>query len=207
MRRRALLAGAAVAASIPLTARPALAAPAPPVDDTSTWGAAAPRGSVTVNNVRAVRVIVHHAVTSNTTNYTRAQAHAHARQIQNIHFDNGWIDTGYHFVVSRGGYITEGRHRSLETIRTGDRVVQGAHTQGYNTNSIGICMEGTYTSVQPTQTQWDSLVDMVAYACGQYGVSANDIFGHRDFNSTACPGNAFYPRLPELRDAVRAIIG
>ena len=34
-----------------------------------------------------------------------------------------------------------------------------------------------------------------------------NIAGHRDCLSTACPGNAFYPRLPAIRDKVLQRIG
>ena len=36
---------------------------------------------------------------------------------------------------------------------------------------------------------------------------SNRIQGHRDLWPTACPGNAFYPRLQELRDTVQPKVG
>lgn len=32
------------------------------------------------------------------------------------------------------------------------------------------------------------------------------IVGHRDYNTTQCPGDVFYARLPELRDRVAAVL-
>ena len=44
-------------------------------------------------------------------------------------------------------------------------------------------------------------------AGGDGGVVPNAIVGHRDLWPTACPGDAFYPRLGELRNAVQPRIG
>lgn len=51
---------------------------------------------------------------------------------------------GYHFVVYTRGAIETGRH--IDEV--------GAHVQGYNATSIGICMLGTDKF---TRAQWDAL--------------------------------------------------
>lgn len=107
----------------------------------------------------------------------------------------GGIDTGQHFTVSRGGYICEGRHRTLETLAGGSTFV------------LGFENEGTYTSTTPTSAQWNTLVDLVAYLCQTYAVPTSAIYGHRDFLATECPGDAFYGQLPSLRSAVAAKLG
>lgn len=61
--------------------------------------------------------------------------------------------------------------------------------------------------VDVPQTLWDSLVSLVAYIASQYNISPEMIRGHRDFNSTACPGDVLYARLPELRQAVADRLG
>jgi len=40
--------------------------------------------------------------------------------------------TGYHYYVERDGTVTQTRHEQLP----------GAHAQGYNSHSIGVCYEG-----------------------------------------------------------------
>src|SRR5690606_14658470 len=130
-----------------------------------------------------------------------------SRAIQNWHMDNnGWIDAGQHFTISRGGHIMEARHRSLPTLQNGNQFVHGAHAGSQNNQSIGIENEGTYTSVGPPAALWNWLVNQCAYICKQYGISASQIFGHRDFSSTACPGNVLYSRLPQLRAEVAAML-
>ncbi|WIX78537.1 peptidoglycan recognition family protein [Amycolatopsis carbonis] len=101
----------------------------------------------------------------------------------------------------------EGRHGSLDALRNGNQIVRAAHCPGQNDNAIGIENEGTYTSVEPPQTQWDSLVVFIAYVCEQYGFPVDEIKGHRDYYNTECPGGRLYAKLPQLREEVAARLG
>jgi hypothetical protein len=183
------------------------AVPEPRIYSTGEWGARASSSAVTVLNYKPSYVVIHHTATSNGTATTQAAAFSLARSIQNYHMDNnGWIDTGQQFTVSRGGYAMEGRHRTLERLRLGNSFVQGAHVGAGNVNSssIGIENEGLYTSVSPPAALYNKLVDLVAHICDQYGIASSQIFGHRDFMATACPGNVLYGMLPQLRSDVAA---
>ncbi|MGH3657568.1 MAG: N-acetylmuramoyl-L-alanine amidase [Micromonosporaceae bacterium] len=203
LMRGAVLLGVGVAAGgfeLVRSAAAYAAVPEPRIYGTAEWGARPPRSAVSINNYRPTNLIIHHTATSNSTDYSLSHAFALSRSIQNWHMDNnGWIDTGQHFTISRGGYVTEGRHRSLETLRDGIRFVHGAHAGSANSTSIGIENEGTYTSVGPTTALYDALVDHCAYICQEYGIATSRIIGHRDVNSTACPGDVLYSRLPQLR--------
>jgi hypothetical protein len=172
------------------------------------WGARPANGTITVENHKPTYIVVHHTAGGNSTDYSVAHAHQISREIQNFHMDGrGWIDTGQQLTNSRGGHVTEGRHRSVEILDGGTRHVQGANVGNHNSEVIGIENEGLYTSVNVTQALWDSLVQLVAYIAQQYGISPSMIRGHRDFNATECPGTVLYGRLPELRNAVAAAIG
>lgn len=215
LRRRILLAGAAglaTAGALSGTARASARKGGwtvePDIDSTSEWNARPPRYGVDVLRRRPSHLIVHHTVSDNTSDFSRAQAHAHAHWVQNLHMDdNGWTDTGYHFIVSRGGWITEGRHRSLDTLTGGHSLVQGAHTYGQNTRSIGIANEGAYhAGAVPTDAQWEVLVTLCAYVCDQYGVAPHLIYGHMDYSDTLCPG-VIHDMLPQLRSEVAAAMG
>jgi len=209
LRRRALLAGAAgFVAATALPTRAHAAVPPPDIDSTQEWGARPPSGTITILDRRPQMIIIHHTVSPNTSDFSRAQAHAHAHWVQDLHMDdNGWIDTGYHFVNSRGGYVTEGRHESLGTLTAGYGLVLGAHTSGQNYVGLGIANEGSYhDGAVPPQTQWDSLVDICAYACQQYQIPPTEIYGHMDFVSTLCPG-ILHDMLPQLRDEVAHRLG
>jgi N-acetyl-anhydromuramyl-L-alanine amidase AmpD len=178
------------------------------IASTSAWGARAASSPVTVQSAGPNKILVHHTATPNSTDLSQAHGFALARSIQNHHMDvRGFIDTGQHFTVSRGGFVMEGRHRSLERLRAGSGHVVGAHCTGQNSQAIGIENEGTYTSVAPPAALYNQLVTLCADICVQYGVPASQIYGHRDFASTECPGDVLYARLPQLRTDVAARVG
>jgi len=176
--------------------------------DTRNWNARDPNGTITVINQRPTFIVVHHTAGENSNDFSLDHAFQVARDIQNLHMDtNGWIDTGQQLTNSRGGFVMEGRHRSLEVLTGGTRHVVGAHVANNNSTCIGIENEGLYTSVNVPTALWNSLVDLVAYIASQYAIPVSNIKGHRDFNSTQCPGDVLYSRLPELRSAVAAKLG
>lgn len=210
-RRHLLATGAGLAAAgmvagtgtAQASGQPRAALVEPDIDGTARWNARPPGGSVTVLNKRPDRIVVHHTVSDNSSDFSRAQAHRHAHWVQDLHMDdNGWIDSGYHFLVSRGGWITEARHRSLSTLNAGSGLVLGAHTSGQNERALGIANEGAYhDGATPPAAQWQVLVSLCAYACAQYGIASSQIFGHKDFGDTLCPG-VFHDMLPQLRREV-----
>ncbi len=180
----------------------AAAVATPSGDGTATWGAAAAREPINVLSRKPIGIVIHHTTNLNTNDFSRSAGHLRARQIQQSHFNRGWIDTGQQFTISRGGWIMEGRHKSLSALSGGATHIQGAHTDGYNDTHLGIECEGLYTALAPSLPQWNKLVALVAYICQQYGLSADTIVGHRDLNNTSCPGDTFYKLLPQLRSAV-----
>ncbi|MBW0116568.1 peptidoglycan recognition protein family protein [Pseudonocardia abyssalis] len=203
--RRGFLLGGAALLALPGTA---LAATAPEIADCAAWGARPNSRVVNVVVQRPVKILVHHTATPNVTDLSRGAADALARGIQNFHMDRrGWLDSGQHFTISRGGFVLEGRHRSLEALRNGRKQVEGAHCTGQNLVSIGIENEGTYMDTEPTGVLWDRLREMCAYICGQYGIAPTEIYGHRDFKDTLCPGDVLYGMLPRLRGEVGGMLG
>lgn len=179
----------------------------PVIANCATWGARPPSSPVSVVPSRPNKIIVHHTAFPNTTDYSLAKAYANSRDIQNLHMDgNGWLDSGQHFTNSRGGHLTEGRHGSLYALLHGQTMAQGAHCVGQNSQAIGIENDGTYLTVQPPTALWNSLIAFCAFTCQQYGIAPREIYGHKDFNNTQCPG-LLHGRLPELRAAVAARLG
>lgn len=164
--------------------------------------------------------VVHHTVNSNT--YGPGDSQAMVRAIWQYHVGTrGYCDIAYNFIVDRFGQIFEGRMGGI------DRAVVAAHTGGFNTGSTGIAYLGTLTSEQPPQAAWDALVGLLAWKLSVHRVDPSlgftttsngggsrwpagtvvsfptAIVGHRDLWPTACPGDAFWPRLGELRAAVQ----
>ena len=172
------------------------------------WDARPPADPLSVSTIPTNKIIVHHMAFPNVTDYSREQAVKLAHDCQDLHMDgNGWSDTGQHFTVSRGGYVLEGRHGSLDRLRAGDRQMISAHCPGENGRAIGIENEGTYVTDTPPQDLLDSLVRLCATICRQYGLHAHDIFGHWDFRTTLCPGAQFYRLFPGVRRQVFRRLG
>ncbi|KDN20297.1 peptidoglycan recognition protein family protein [Amycolatopsis rifamycinica] len=212
-RRTLLKAGvtatAAGALGMTTTGTATAAVPVSAIHPTSDWGARPATGTIVVENHKPTYIVVHHAVDPPMNDdFSLARAYYVSRFIQNLHMDkNGWIDSGQQFTNSRGGFITEGRHRSLEILRGGTQHVLGANVGNHNSEVIGIENEGLYSTVDVPPALWNSLVSLVAYIASQYGIAPEFIKGHRDFNSTECPGQVLYNRLPELRTAVGRVLG
>ncbi|MDH6463833.1 hypothetical protein M2302_004030 [Micromonospora sp. A200] len=172
------------------------------------WGARPPADPLVISAIPTNKIIVHHMAFPNVTDYSEAQAIKLARDCQNLHMDgNRWSDTGQHFTISRGGYVMEGRHGSLERLQAGDRQMVSAHCPGENGRAIGIENEGTYVTDTPPDELLDSLVKLCTTICRQYGLHAHDIFGHWDFRNTLCPGATFYRLFPDVRRRVFEKLG
>lgn len=204
----ALLPAAAAGVLLPATAAQAADNPFDFIIDCDSWGARPPSSTLVMNTRRTRKIVIHHMAFPNVTDYSREAAVALAKKCQDLHMDrNGWSDTGQHFTISRGGYVLEGRHRSLEGLISGEQQVTSAHCVGQNTQSIGIENEGTYITETPPEALLDSLVKLSSAICTQYGIHAHNMFGHWDWNNTQCPGIAFYRQFPELRRRVAVAIG
>lgn len=215
--RRALLRGGltvtavgALGATVPVAAGAAgaRAVDRPQMYGCDEWGARPPNGTIEVLDHKPTYIVVHHTAGGNSADLSLEHAFSISRGIQNFHMDDrGYVDSGQQFTNSRGGHITEGRRRSLEILDGGTQHVMGAHVGNHNSETIGIENEGLYSTVDVTPELWNSLVQLVAYMAQQYGISPDMIRGHRDFNATECPGTVLYGRLPELREAVGAVLG
>lgn len=117
-----------------------------------------------------------------------------AAAIHKAHLANGWAGIGYHYVIRKDGSIERGR--PLATV--------GAHAEGQNYHTVGINVTGNFEKETPTQSQIASLEKLLVFLCQTYDIhpSAATIVGHRNVNSTDCPGKNLYKLLPEIRDDV-----
>jgi hypothetical protein len=157
---------------------------------------------------------VHHSATGN--NYTCAQAPSVLRSIYRYHVkSSGWRDVGYNFAVDKCGNIYEGRAGGVS------KAVLGAHTLGFNSNSMGIAVLGTYSTKNPPAAAVTAIAQLTAWKLGLFGrnpegkvtlvsggsgkykkgakVELNVISGHRDGFATECPGIRLYEKLGTAR--------
>ena len=115
------------------------------------------------------RIILHHAEAVKCT----------ADDIHKWHLNNGWAGIGYHFFVRKDGSIYRGRPE--DTL--------GSHAKGANSDSIGICAEGSYMSETMPEAQKQAIKELVAHLKSKYGITK--IQRHKDITSTDCPGTNF----------------
>ena len=187
--------------------------PAPAFITCQQWGARSPRKAITMGT-KPTHVAIHHTATANRGARTRAAEDSFVRSIQASHMarNTDVRDTLQNFTVTQGARVYEGRHRSLEAVRSGRLSAIGGHIRGgdaANQKAVGIETEGTFSSVLPGVSQYRALVHLVAYICQQYAIPVRNILGHRDFagnSTTECCGNAFYPKLASLRRDVAATL-
>lgn len=103
-----------------------------------------------------------------------------ATTIRGWHKERGFNDIGYHFVIRLDGTIEQGR--PIEQI--------GAHCQGYNRNSIGICYIGGLSQKrQPKDTRTLAQRQAIKQLIHELQVQfpAATIHGHNEFANKACP--------------------
>jgi N-acetylmuramoyl-L-alanine amidase len=115
---------------------------------------------------------------------TRPSQDFDVNDIRRMHLQRGFFDVGYHFVIKRDGTVQTGRPL--------DR--QGAHVQGYNHLSVGVCMIGGVTEDDVkvpennfTPEQFASLRNVLAMLKQKFPHA--EILGHRDMPHVhkACP--------------------
>ena len=155
---------------------------------------------------------VHHTVQSNSYSPSESAALIRSDYLYHVR-TRGWNDIGYNFLVDRYGRVFEGRYGGVT------RAVLGAHAGGFNTNSTGVALLGTFTSARPTAPMLAALHRLLAwkldlthvdprghtvlrsaggantrYPAGRR-VVVNTILGHRSTSYTTCPGNPTIARL------------
>jgi len=190
-------------------------APRPRIYSRSDWGAdeGLRNGSVRYTN-RLRQVHVHHTATGN--GYSRKDVPALIRGMYRYHTQTlGWFDLGYNFLVDRFGRAWEGRSGGPS------KLVQGAHTLGFNRRSVGIAVIGSHDDNRASDRSLLMVARLAAWKLDRYGRRATGtvvvgsdgsdrfrprqrvrlpvIDGHRDTNDTACPGDRIYRRLGEIR--------
>jgi uncharacterized protein with LGFP repeats len=214
-------------AGLPLVSSGLHAGPGqPPIIARRAWaqGGAPPRIAPEYGAVKLA--FVHH--TENPDGYSSAAVPGMLRSIYEFHrFGRGWNDIGYNFVIDRFGRIWEARAGGI------DEPVIGAHAGGYNAHSTGIAILGTYGAQRISAAALAALERLIAWKLSLHGVpcegrvtvkvtakgagysrfpagaevSLPRVAGHRDADSTDCPGDALYGELTGARNGAARLAG
>ena len=103
------------------------------------------------------------------------------KEIDRWHRERGFFMIGYHYVVRRDGSVEEGR----------PLMQPGAHVQGINDRSVGICMvggvaeDGKTPEANFTPEQWGALKVLLKKLKEKFPHAK--IKGHNEFANKACP--------------------
>ena len=187
----------------PFVEKSSCACPQPKFKSRTDWRC--PQGPTSPSLTTVSHLIVHHSAGTNVSNDWSAIVLA----IWNLHvYTNGWADVGYNWLISPDGTLFEGRGG-------GDNVL-GAHFCGKNTGTMGVCLIGTYTNVNPPDTMMKKLSEIFAWKACQRSVDPNvqmlhastgfnlfGISGHRDGCSTECPGQKVYDQISLIRKSTQ----
>lgn len=175
------------------------------------------------------KLIVHHTVTRNAD----PDPAATMRAIYRYHaIDRGYGDIAYNFLVDEAGRVYKGRYSgpggTAPDTPTGEDSrgygVTAAHTGGWNSGTMGIALLGKFTSVPPTPSARQALIDHLAWEVERHGLDplatsthvnpvdgnkkkVHNISGHKDWGQTECPGGVLYADLPNIRNEAAAKVG
>ncbi|MCB5179115.1 peptidoglycan recognition protein family protein [Streptomyces antimicrobicus] len=209
--------------AVPNAAAAPYIGPRPRIVTRKGWGAnesLREPGFVYTRTVKAA--FVHHSASGN--NYACKDAPAVLRSLYRYHVvSSGWRDFGYNFAVDKCGTVYEGRAGGVA------KAVLGAHTMGFNTDSMGVVVLGTYSRTAPPAPALDAVARLTAWKLGLFNrdprarttlvsgggnrypkgraVAMNVISGHRDGFATECPGKLLYGKLPPTRTASAKLQG
>ncbi len=137
-------------------------------------------------------LIVHHS----------ASMWGNAYSIDQMHKQRNYSQIGYHFVICNGrinnsqefnpmydGHIEIGR--SLEVV--------GAHDQGQNSNSVGVCLIGLHLFTLKQLLSLHYLYQGLK-ASINHNMVIEGHFENEPNSPTACPGDRIRPHMDEFRD-------
>jgi len=143
---------------------------------------------------RPAGIIIHHTASDGWRNGKLLDA----AMVDAYHAGKGWGVTykgkvyhiAYHYLILADGKVEPGRPEGAP----------GAHTRGHS-DHLGICLVGNFSSRdnpdgrmkpdRPTAKQMESLRTLVRDLMRRYDFTTEDLYRHRDFSQTDCPGDRF----------------
>ncbi|MEB3033459.1 N-acetylmuramoyl-L-alanine amidase [[Mycobacterium] nativiensis] len=184
----------------------------------SHWGAGAQfRCGKPVESGPVRAAVVHHTAGSN--DYSPEDSADIIRAIYAYHTRTlGWCDIGYNALVDKYGQVFEGRAGGVT------KGIMGSHAGGFNSNTWGVSMIGTFDDAPPPPIQLETVGRLLGWRLGldrtdprgmaqltsaggsftHYARGASltlpAIIGHRDVDATECPGEHGYIALNEIRE-------
>ncbi len=141
------------------------------------------------------RIICHHDAVARPHDYDTM---ARLRNEAAAHYKTLGPGLQYHYSIDNTGEIFYVRPHTATLWHAGDISV--------NRTSIGIKLDGYFhpgVNQKPTREQLEALQQLLVNLCTQhpeFPADQNDVFGHREISSTACPGNEMFPYVVQFRN-------
>lgn len=146
-------------------------------------------------NTRAVSGIKVFSVHHDAIPHDNRTADQIMQQIMNGHVAQGWPGMSYHYFIGRDGSVYNvNKHEWVTWI------------DGVNWDAIGIVLTGYFHPTfnnGPTPEQLKSLkelLDELSTKHPEFPADQDDVYGHRERNSTSCPGDKLFPSVKEYRE-------
>ena len=120
---------------------------------------------------------------------TQAQYEEYVRRQISSGLEKPWSDIGYHAGVE----LVDGQYRwnigrSLKKI--------GAHANGFNQQSFGVCFIGNYDQAAPPMALWDFAAPTILDLMRWFVIPIKEVIGHREVyerlgqvQAKTCPGS------------------
>lgn len=162
-----------------------------------------------------VRYLFIHTAASSHSSTGHAMRNVDAAEIHRWHQQNGWAGIGYHFVILDEFHA----NHPDGTLQLGRPVeFAGAHVQGVNHCSLGICCVGDGDRRPFTAAQLATLARLVEQLRDEYDVPMARVLGHHEVNdliaghevspayrtAKTCPG-AMNP-MDALRETIAGLL-
>lgn len=122
-------------------------------------------------------LIIHHTGGTDANPLADTSHHTFAI-VKQHHLNINFEDIGYHYFIEKDGALKAGRAENYH----------GAHTIGYNTTSLGICLAGNFDLTKPTEAQEKTLQVLLQDLCVKYLIARENIVPHRRFAKKTCYG-------------------
>jgi hypothetical protein len=159
-------------------------------DTRAAWGAKHGSGKLLTQPVALV--VIHHSYAPDVPcGVTRQKEIDSVRSIERFHVEeNNWAGIGYNWLVFQSGNIYEGRGWARA----------GAHTEGQNSRSVGICLVINGDKVPPTDAAIEAIKSIIATGLrSKHILPSYTIKGHKDFSPKSCPGVKVVPLFDKMR--------
>lgn len=122
----------------------------------------------------------------------------HVQDIQKFHVESrGFDDIAYNFLVGGDGFAYVGRGWDY----------QGAHTKGFNANSICIAFIGNFNEYGPANSQLNQAQKLIEEGVKMKKIANNyNLYGHQQLTPSQSPGTYLYniiKKWPHWTDVVQ----